>query len=240
MAQQLPLDIHLRVEHRLDNFLTSSAQAQELVEKLAAPTLLKADEAIVIYGENGAGKTHLLQGLCQLAGDLDISCGYLPLNDLRRAGAGILEGLDQLDLICIDDIHCIAGNAEWERGLFNLFNLSRQHHCQLLMTSQQRPADSHFELADLTSRLTWGLIYPLPNLDQHERKQLLLQRALELGLSLDESACDYILQRSQRQTSSLMDFLDQLDQHSLADQRRITIPLIRELMQINNQTLNNQ
>ncbi len=233
MAQQLPLDIHLRVEHRLDNFLTSSTQAQELVEKLTEPTLLQADEAIVIYGESGAGKTHLLQGICQLAGDLDMRCGYLPLSHLKQAGPAILEGLEQLDLICIDDIHAIAGDGPWELGLFTLFNLCRQHRCRLLMTSQQRPTETAFELADLTSRLNWGLVYVLPNLGHQQSKQLLLQRADELGLNLDGPACDYILQRSQRQTGNLMNFLDQLDQYSLADQRRITIPLIRELMQSN-------
>ena len=235
MARQLPLDIHLRVEHRLDNFLTSSPQARELVEKLTEPALLKAEEAIVIYGANGAGKTHLLQGLCQLASDLNLSCGYLPLTDLIQAGPAMLEGLEQLDLVCIDDIHTIAGNSSWESGLFSLFNLSRQSQCRLLMTCQQRPTETNFKLADLTSRLTWGLVYALPNLDDQQSKQLLLQRAVELGLSLDEAACDYILQRSQRQTSSLMSFLDQLDQLSLADQRRITIPLIRELIQHNDE-----
>ena len=230
MAQQLPLDIHLRVDHRLDNFLTSSSQARELVEKLTDPALLEIDEAIVIYGETGAGKTHLLQGLCQLAGDLGMHCGYLPLSQLKQTNPAVLEGLEQLDLICIDDIHSIAGNNEWERGLFNLFNLSRQSSCRLLMTSQQRPADSSFKLADLTSRLDWGLVYALPNLDQEQRKQLFRQRATELGLTVDEATCNYILQRQQRQTSNLMAFLDRLDQHSLAGQRRITIPLVRELI----------
>lgn len=230
MAQQLPLDIHPRVDHRLDNFLTSSSRARELVEKLTNPALLEADEAIVIYGEAGAGKTHLLQGLCQLAGDLGMRCGYLPLSQLKQTSPAVLEGLEQLDLVCIDDIHTIAGSSEWERGLFNLFNLSRESNCKLLLTSQQRPADSYFKLADLTSRLDWGLVYALPNLDQEQRKQLFQQRAIELGLTVDEATCNYILQRQQRQTSSLMAFLDRLDQHSLADQRRITIPLVRELI----------
>ncbi|MBL4622321.1 MAG: ATP-binding protein, partial [Immundisolibacteraceae bacterium] len=129
MAQQLPLDIHLRVDHRLDNFLISSNQARELVEKLADPAQLSANEAILIYGATGTGKTHLLQGLCQTAGNLKMRCGYLPLRDLKQASPAVLEGLEQLDLLCLDDIHTIAGDNEWERGLFNLFNLSRQLDC---------------------------------------------------------------------------------------------------------------
>ena len=232
MYPQLNLDIQLRVEFRLSNFITDSPQAVELKAQLTQIIELPADQPILIYGEPGCGKSHLLQSVCHIADQQGINAGYLPLAQLANTTPDLLTNLGELELLCIDDIHTIAGQADWERALFNLYNQSREHQRRLLFASRLRPAECGFNLDDLTSRLGWGVIYALPALDDHHKKSLVQQRGKELGLTFDEPTCDYIMQRCDRQTSRLMQFLDQLDQHSLAGQRRITIPLVRELIQL--------
>ncbi len=231
MYPQLNLDIQPRVEFRLSNFIGATAQTSELLQKLANLQSLSADQPLLIYGEAGAGKSHLLQSACHLAGELNYACSYLPLGELATSTPELLAGLDQLDLLCIDDLHLIAGQPQWELGLFNLYNECREHGCRLLFASQRRPVDCNFQLDDLTSRLGWGLIYALPELNDEQKKTLVQKRAHQLGLTFDAATCDYIMARCHRQTSKLMQFLDQLDEHSLAGQRRITIPLVRDVIQ---------
>ncbi len=231
MYPQLNLDIQLRVEYRLDNFIADAPPAIELQQRLQQLEKLRADQPIVIVGESGSGKSHLLQSACHLAGELGMSSCYLPLAEIDQATPDLLTGLEQLDLICIDDIHTLAGQSAWETGLFNLYNDCREQQCRLLFASRLRPAECGFQLADLTSRLGWGLVYALPNLNDQQKKALVNQRGKELGLTFDDATCDYIMQRCHRQTDQLMQFLDQLDQHSLAGQRRITVPLVREVIE---------
>lgn len=232
MYPQLNLDIQLKIEFRLDNFIADSPQAIELHHQLTHLAELPSDLVMFVYGESGSGKSHLLQSACHLAGKLDMSCCYLPMSDLSAATPDLLTGLDQLDLICIDDLQTLAGDSEWELALFNLYNNCRQNQSRLIFASQQRPAECGFRLADLTSRLNWGLTYALPELGDSQKKSLVQQRAKEIGLIFDDATCDYILQRCHRQTGELMQFLDRLDQHSIAGQRRITTPLVRELIQL--------
>jgi len=231
MYLQLNLDIQLRVEFRLYNFIADSPPAIELKQRLEQLENLRADQAIVIVGESGSGKSHLLQSACHLAGELDLTSCYLPLGEIQPATPDLLSGLDHLDLICIDDIHAIASQPAWETALFNLYNDCRERQCRLLFASRLRPTECGFQLADLTSRLGWGLMYALPTLNDQQKKALVNQRGKELGLTFDEATCDYIMQRCHRQTNQLMQFLDELDRHSLAGQRRITVPLVREVIE---------
>ena len=230
MYPQLNLDIQLRVEFRLDNFIAAAPAAIELQQRLSQLTALREDQPLFIHGDHGAGKSHLLQSACQLAGELEFSCCYLPLTEITQATPNLFTNLEQLDLICIDDVHTLAGQPDWETALFNLFNHCRDQQCRLIFASRLRPTECGFQLADLTSRLGWGVVYALPNLDDSHKRMLVNQRAKELGLTFDEATCDYIMQRCHRQTGQLMQFLDQLDQHSLAGQRKITIPLVREVI----------
>ena len=70
-----------------------------------------------IWGGSATGKTHLLQAVCDRAGDRSV---YVPLAMLVAAGPDLLEGLASRELICLDDIHAVAGDTAWEAALFDL------------------------------------------------------------------------------------------------------------------------
>ena len=60
--------------------------------------------------------------MCQLFGDQQISVAYLPLEDIDRFNPAILDNIENLDLLCIDDINLITGNILWEQAIFHCFN----------------------------------------------------------------------------------------------------------------------
>ena len=92
-----------------------------------------------LCGTPGAGKTHLLQAVCASASERTRS-GYVPLAELAPLGVGVLEGLPQLDCLCLDDIDAVTGDGEWERGIFALLRELEDAGGRLIAAAQAPPS----------------------------------------------------------------------------------------------------
>ena len=65
--------------------------------------------------------------------------------------------MEQLALVCIDNIECIAGEEEWEMAIFDLYNrILETGKTRLLITGDRPPRQLNLKLPDLASRLDWG------------------------------------------------------------------------------------
>jgi DnaA family protein len=180
-----------------------------------------------IWGGAATGKTHLLQAVCDRAGDRSV---YVPLGMLVDAGPGILDGLSSRGLVCIDDFDSVAGRADWERALFNLFNELQESGCQLVVAADAAPREAGIELADLASRMSRLAVFQLRPLDERQRGAALQLRASHRGLELPDETAAYLLKRSRRDMRSLYELLDRLDLEALRAQRKLTIPFVRDVL----------
>ena len=181
---QIPLELKLPVKADLDDFV--AANKPEITKALQAILYTNGHAFLYIWGKNATGKTHLLSALCQLAESAAASIIYLPLKQADELSPEICEGLESADILCIDDINRIAGNAEWEKALFHLYNRARDAGKKLVISSDQSPAVIPIELADLKSRLAWGVTMAIKNLTDQDKKTILQQRALHLGMELPD------------------------------------------------------
>ena len=152
---------------------------------------------------------------------------YVPLRELIALGEQVLDGLDQIDLIALDDIDMGAGSAAWERHLFNLYNAIEAAGRRLLWSSGAAPA---FALPDLNSRLDASLTYQLHDLADADKARVLRARAQQRGLVLPEPVVEFILRRERRDLATLAALLDELDQSSLQTGRALTVPFVREVL----------
>jgi len=220
--QQIPLDLRLRAEATFDNFV--SAGNESLLH-----TLRETDEHYVyLWGEEACGKTHLLQALCHQVYQHNKTAAYIPLADDDISEADILNGLEMMDLVCIDDLQVIAGQAQWEVALFNLFNQVRERGGRLVLAARYAPNRTQIKLADLVSRLNWGVVFQMLNLPDQDKIEVLQLRAAQLGLELSTEVAEYLLKRSPRDMATLFALLARLDTASLTEQRRLTIPFVRQ------------
>lgn len=211
----------------MDNFLaigTSQALLAAVQEQLSPD----GEPVIYLYGPAGTGKSHLLQACCHLAQSRAL---YLPLQELAVYGPDeVLQGVDSLDLVCLDDINAVLGNNGWEMALFNLYNRARQQGCKLLVAGDAAPRALTVNLADLRSRLGWGPVYQLVPANDEAKEAILRFRATRRGLSLSPEVTAYIINRAPRDLDGLLALLDTLDKASLVEQRALSIPFVKHTL----------
>ena len=227
-SQQLALGLNLPDNALLETYYPGeNGQVLNHIKRMAQG---RGDPFLYLWGPLGSGCSHLLQGACHFASELGRSAMYLPLAQIHNREPSLLHSLERLDLICLDDIQVIAGNSVWEEALFHLYNRIRdgaRTHC--VIAGQQSPKNSGITLADLQSRLAWGVTYQLHSLADEDKLKALHLRAKMRGLDLPFDVGHYILRRAARNMGELYQLLEKLDAASMAAQRRLTIPFIKSL-----------
>ena len=156
--------------------------------------------------------------------------GYVPLAEVAALGVGLLDGLPQMQCLCLDDVDRVAGQHEWERGIFGLLREIEESGARLVLAAQAPPALIDFSLADLASRCAAGAVFQLRLLEEHEQQAALQLRARLRGLELPDETWHWLRKRFPRDMRTLYELLDTLDEAALSAQRRLTVPFIREVL----------
>lgn len=223
--RQLPLGVQLGVSLRFETFHAGpNGEAMASLRELAEGS---RRTPLWIYGPAGSGKSHLLQAACAEAGARGMTAAWLPLGAVRAEGPARLEGFDRLDLVALDDVDAVAGDAPWERALFTLYNELQERRGRLAASATLPPAALSFALADLASRFGAAGVHRLAPLDEAEQAEALARRARHRGLELPEETLIFLTRRAPRDFGALCRLLDELDLESLAAQRRLTVPFVR-------------
>jgi DnaA family protein len=226
-SPQIPLQLMPRRDSRFEDFVTGPNKA--VVEALKH----MPDEPgshIFLFGDEGSGKTHLLNALCHEVRERQGRAFYLALKRLPKDAIESLQGLEKLDLVCVDDLHFIAGDKAWEEALFHCFNRIREANGRLLVSSRKRLSALNLGLPDLASRLAWGLRLPLMPLEDQDKLAVINLHSKALGFSLSEDVQHYLLKYHDRSTVALLQTVENLHQAALTNKRRITVPLAREVL----------
>lgn len=228
MTQQLALAIQLNDDATLADFLWDSNVL--LQQQIYAALAQKGDRLFTIWGNSGCGKSHLLQACCQDINHL-ASAIYLPLQILKDLDPACLEDIGEQELIAIDDIDAIAGNLDWEQKIFHLYNKVRDNETTILLIASKYSVPTlPLKLPDLRSRLAWGLVSQLHQLNDDLKIQVLCQHADKRGFKLSAKVAQFLLNRCTRNLHDLNIIINKLDAASLAAQRKITIPFVKEIL----------
>lgn len=224
---QLSLGVSLQDDLHLDNFLPGQNSA--VVAQLKESFIVENQVFFFIYlwGKEDAGKTHLLKAVCNQAEALAKSHYYL---DLSKATDPTVLSVIKSDVVCIDNLQAVVGQPEWEENLFHLFNRIREQQGLLVFSALSGPTHLGVVLPDLLSRLSWGLTYHLQSLQDDEKLLAFKLRARQRGMDLPDEVARYLLHRSPRKLSGLFALLDVLDEASLKEQRKLTIPFVRQAL----------
>ena len=158
---------------------------------------------LFIYGPPGVGKTHLLYAIANgiRKKNPDANIVYIKgdefTNELILAiqnGKNIefRNKYREADLFLIDDIQFIAGKESTQEEFFHTFNKLYEEHKQIVMTSDRKPSDMLTLEDRLKTRFEWGLLADVQPPDYETRMAIIKNKAISLGLELDDEVCHYI------------------------------------------------
>jgi len=193
---------------------------------------LKDQEAgdIIIQASSNSGKSHLLQSLCNFYNEIGKTSFYLPIKTALDYDSSVLDSINKIDLVCIDDIDFVVKNDEWERAIFNLINQCQQSNSRIIFSVADSIDIAGFNLSDLLSRLKKLLKYNVANLDDEDIKAALNLIIEHNSINIGDKEVNYILNHAKRDIAYIKQILFKLDEYSLSTKKKITIPLIKEII----------
>lgn len=171
----------------------------------------------VICGPKGSGKTHLAHIWAERAGAAvqDAAAlheAFVPL----LPKACIIDNIDRL---------------ENENALFHALNYGKEHQKHMLLTSRIHPNHLPFALPDVMSRLRALPVFTLHTPDDTLVRALLTKQFADRQLRIGQEVIDFLMLRMERSYSAIQQAVDALDDASLEQQRTITIPFIRTVLE---------
>lgn len=228
LNQQLALAIQLNDEASFEDFSWGdNGLLKDQLSNILSDS--PVERLLYFWGTPACGKSHLLQACCQSI--TTHQAIYLPLKTLASLGAELIGGIDDYGLICIDDIDAIAGDNSWEEALFHLYNRIRDNGiARLIVSGSTPPAQLPIKLADLRSRLTWGMTIQVEELNDDDKIETLSRHAQKRGFKLPVGVARFLINRCSRNMHDLDDLLNKLDEASLVAQRKLTVPFVKNVL----------
>ena len=183
----------------------------------------KHDPFIYVWGEEGAGKSHLLRAWVAQALDAGKKAVYID-----AATTPLTEAAFEAEYLAIDQIEKL-GNEE-QALLFAVFNRFRNSGKGFLLLSSEHPPQQLVIREDLRTRMAYCLVYEVKPLTDQEKIDALVSMAAARQVTIDPEIFEYLLNHWRRDMDSLMQMLDTLDNYAVTMGKRITLPLLRQLL----------
>ena len=225
--KQIVLDMGLASGPTLQNFFPGSNDDAFQHLRLWVGNDLRSPVPTYLWGESGSGKTHLLRAVAHALNEQGAAVGWL---DAGVPDPGVFDAAWQV--VLLDDVQ--AYSVVQQHAAFNWFvnaTAPVDGRQRWVLAAGDRPPSDLPLREDLRTRLGWGHVYQLKLLDESQRRAVLRQHAEARGVFLKDEVMDFMLTRFSRDLGSLVQLLDQLDLYALQNQRSITIPLIKSMLE---------
>lgn len=226
---QVPLQFEFQGSQTFASFFTG--HNAEIIEQLQQMAGDGSEQQVFLWGEAGCGKSHLLQACCQQATSNGKTPFYLRLDVECLLDVRMLNGLEEYELVCLDDIEVIAGHSDWEEALFGFYNAHRQNNHKLLLAANTPPQFLTFNLPDLKTRMNWGLTLKIQPLREEQLIEAMTCKARYLGFDLSPAVGRFLLNHYVQDLPAMWRLLEKIDQATLAAQRKLTIPFLKQILQ---------
>ncbi len=232
MFVQMPLKIELRDEAAFETFVSPSEQVAVALHHFQQSLGQPSGEAFYLFGSASVGKTHLLQAACRYLSKQGKQTVYFPLADEHLPLIpDVLIGLEQVSLICLDDVDRVIGDASWELALSSLLSKAAIAGHQVVLSGHQPMETWQFATTELNRSVLNVLPIALTPLTEPADLVLALQKHAErIGLQLPKEVGRYLVKQFSEDVEELLSVLQLLAQQSLVAQRRLTLPFVKQVL----------
>ena len=208
-----------------DSFVLCDGNAAALRFALRVADPSDSECLLYLYGPSGSGKTHLLRSI---AGS---NFPYVSLLETFTPERLVTTFCAAGGLV-VDDLQNMPDDPDLRRALWQLFNEFHTSGRTIAMAGAPPPRDLANMDDHLTSRLLWGLVARLDTSDDSSRRMIIKKVADDHQIRIPDDVVDYILATTSREVGALITFFQQLYRFSMAEKRRITLPLAREVREL--------
>ncbi|MEE2770546.1 MAG: DnaA/Hda family protein [Pseudomonadota bacterium] len=205
-----------------DNFIALKAH-QPIVNHLKN---LNVGEHVYIFGEKSSGRSHLAKAMCVY--HTNRRSLYLPLSELKFLDKRMLEGINQVDLICVEDIDLLVDNPVQQVILFDLINLCKAYNVSMLITARFKPANMDNWLPDLKTRLQAMCCWQLPQMMDDEKAIILEFWLKKQNMFLEPEIIHYVFKNITRDLKESKDLLESFARHCMKIKKTPNIKAIKE------------
>ena len=227
---QKPLILPLQASYSLGDFVCGeNSEIPALLSQLASGD--KHFPVWYLWGVSASGKSHLIQAVVQQAQHNKQNAVAIDLAQ-PQIDTRVLAGLEHFDLVCLDHLDAIIAQKNWQEALFHLINRMMPKQSVLLVAAQKNVAELQLALADLASRLSWGINLQLKALADADKVLVLQQQAKRRGFYLQDDVANYLLKHYSRDLKQLDQYLSLLNKSSLSEQCKVTIPFVRKKLSL--------
>ena len=140
--------------------------------------------------------------------------------------------MEQFDCVCLDDLDAVIHRDNWQLEIFNLFNSIKLHDNRLVIGSHNNITNFNLTFLDLESRLQSFLSIGLTSLDDSQLIGFFSHQAKLKGMRISHGVAEFILNRVERKTHQMISILNILDEQSLEKTKMITIPFVKEALNL--------
>ena len=230
--KQLIFPFQINQKASFDSFFCSPDN-QNLMTRLADIVSSPDTSELIIHGEEGSGKSFLMQAICNELSSAEKQFAFIPMKKAFNMGVEIFQNLGSLDAVCIDDLQLILANQDWETALFNLINECQQSNCSLMLSlGGTQPLGESVVLPDLLSRIKRMEFVALNAVQDESFNQAIDFVAQQLDIRIEKAELEFLLKHQIRKFSLLVENIIALDKQAASLKRKITIPLIKETLNI--------
>jgi DnaA family protein len=230
--KQLIFPFQINQKASFDSFFCSPDN-QNLMTRLTDIVISRDANELIIHGEEGSGKSFLMQAICNELSSAEKQFAFIPMKKAFNMGVEIFQNLGSLDAVCIDDVQLIFKTQDWETALFNLINECQQSNCSLMLSlGGTQPLGESVVLPDLLSRIKRMEFVALNAVQDESFNQAIDFVAQQLDIRIEKAELEFLLKHQIRKFSLLVENIIALDKQAASLKRKITIPLIKETLNI--------
>jgi chromosomal replication initiator protein len=192
----------------------------------------------IIYGESGAGKTHLLEGINHELqqsnpGKQTVQVGaedflndfivHLRMNKMKE----FRDRYRKVDAFLLDDLQALLPSSKCQTELLHTINALRKKKAQIVIACEQAPTQIEGLITGLRGRLESGLTVDIGIPDDQTRIEILENKAVERGIPLSNELAHFIVQHIKGGIGRMEGVLMRLGIHASLLNEELTIDLAK-------------
>lgn len=229
MTEQYPLYFEFRANQTFDDFFAGANQP--IIEDLKQSVLGKGEQQIFVWAKAGQGKSHLLQACCHYAQAHSHQSFYFDLARYRLHKPAIFLGLDDFEVVCVDNVDWIVGQEKWEKALAAFMHRHYEKGHRLIISATNLPNHTTLKTSNMKSSLGWGLMIQLKTLVNTNSVDALIFKADAMGFEISPQVGRFLMIQHRNDIENLWHLLEKLDRASLSAKRRLTVPFLKRLFE---------